>query len=293
MRELWRRTSTFNASVVNPNANGRPGGVLYAGPGAGRCNCNLVKTYPFAVSPRLGLAYQISPKTVLRAGWGLSYSTVDTFAYIGGGNSQGMGYNTINFTAPGNGVAAGKLSTGLSWDPAVLYGASYNPGLLVNPGQAVQGAPSQIDPNGGRPPRVNQWNISLQREVIANLVLEAAYVGNRAVWLNAGTWGTGTVYYNDFRGKRRPVESMSIGKRFSVRERMSLSIRAEFFNPFNRNEVVSDPSTGSPSNPPTRNQAGQLTGGFGYMNYTSISSNAVGGTYPAPRTGQIIARFEF
>jgi len=36
-----------------------------------------------------------------------------------------------------------------------------------------------------------------------------------------------------------------------------------------------------------------LTGGFGYMNYTAISSNAVGGTYPAPRTGQIIARFEF
>jgi hypothetical protein len=57
--------------------------------------------------------------------------------------------------------------------------------------------------------------------------------------------------------------------------------------------VVSDPSTGSPSNPPTRNQAGQLTGGIGYMNYTSISSNAVVGTYPAPRTGQIIARFEF
>ena len=35
-------------------------------------------------------------------------------------------------------------------------------------------------------PRINQWNVSLQREVIKNLVAEAAYVGNRAAWLQAG-----------------------------------------------------------------------------------------------------------
>ena len=115
----------------------------------------------------------------------------------------------------------------------------------------------------------------------------------RPGWIRpAGVYGTGSAYYSDFRGQRRPVESMSLGKRFPIRERMSFSIRAEFFNPFNRMEVVSDPSTGSPSNPPTRSN-GVLTGGFGYMNYTAISSNAVGGTLPAPRTGQIVARFEF
>jgi len=118
---------------------------------------------------------------------------------------------------------------------------------------------------------------------------------NPAAWQDqpAGVFGNGTVYYSDFRGQRRPTESVSLGKRFPIRERMHLSIRAEFFNPLNRNEVVSDPSTGSPSNPPTRNPAGLLTGGFGYMNYTAISSNAVGGTLPAPRTGQLVARFEF
>jgi len=526
MREEWDRTSGFSANVVNPNANGRLGGVLYQGPGPGRCDCHLVDTYPYAIAPRIGIAYQIDPKTVLRAGWGLSYASVAIFNYIGGGNSQGMGFNTINFTSPGNGVAAGQLSQPLVWDPNALNGASYNPGLLVNPGAAVQSAPAAVDPNGGRPPRINQWNVSLQRQVMKDLALEASYIGNHGVWLQsggnlisynainpsvyqklglditsaatrtlltsaitspvavaagftkpyanfpdtgtvvqslrpfpqyntigslwaplgdswydafqakltkryshgltvtgayafaktldsfsgngniynrstfkglspndipnilsfsidytvpafgfmgrnklartvlagwtignisqyasgpllaaptsnnsigtylpgqatrqfrvpgqplylkdlncgcidptqqtvlnpaawtdqaAGVFGTGTVYYNDFRGQRRPVESMSLGKKFPFRERMSLSIRAEFFNPFNRNEVVSDPSTGSPSNPPTRS-GGVLTGGFGYMNYTAISSNAVGGTLPAPRTGQIVARFEF
>jgi len=191
-RELWRRTSTFNRNVANPNANGLPGGVLYEGSGAGRCGCLLVPAYPFAVAPRLGVAYQINEKTVVRAGWGLAYSTSNTFSYIGAGNSQGMGFNTINFTSPGNGVPAGKLSDGLNWDSAALYGASYNPGLLVNPGAAVQNSPSVTDPNGGRPPRVNQWNTSLQRRITKDLAVEAAYVGNRGVWFQAN----GLVSYN-------------------------------------------------------------------------------------------------
>jgi hypothetical protein len=36
-----------------------------------------------------------------------------------------------------------------------------------------------------------------------------------------------------------------------------------------------------------------LTGGFGYMNYTAITSNSINNAYPAPRAGQIVARFEF
>ena len=95
--------------VINPNANSLPGGVIYEGNGPGRCNCNLVDTYPYASGPRLGVAYQLNAKTVIRAGWGIVYGSSNTFSYIGGGNSQGMGFNTINFTSPGNGVEAGKL----------------------------------------------------------------------------------------------------------------------------------------------------------------------------------------
>ena len=40
--------------------------------------------------------------------------------------------------------------------------------------------------DGGRPPRVNQWSIGVQRELTQNLVLEASYVGNRGAWLQAG-----------------------------------------------------------------------------------------------------------
>jgi hypothetical protein len=153
MHELWRRTSTFRMNVPNPVANNVLGAIVYEGSGNNRCNCSLVNTYPYAVAPRLGLAYQIDNKTVLRAGWGLSYSTVFTFGYIGGGDSQGMGFNTVPFASPSTGVAAGILSQPLVYDSNLLYGASYDPSLNVKFGGPLAGSPSNIDPNGGRPPR--------------------------------------------------------------------------------------------------------------------------------------------
>src|SRR6266699_3261098 len=42
-----------------------------------------------------------------------------------------------------------------------------------------------VDRHAGRPPRIFQWSIGLQREITQNLVIEAAYVGNRGAWWNA------------------------------------------------------------------------------------------------------------
>jgi hypothetical protein len=42
--------------------------------------------------------------------------------------------------------------------------------------------PTMLDPNAGRPARLMQWNIGMQREINRNLVVEASYVGNRGVW---------------------------------------------------------------------------------------------------------------
>jgi len=44
-----------------------------------------------------------------------------------------------------------------------------------------------VDPNAGRPARIWQWSIGLQREITHDLVAEAAYIGNRGVWWAAQT----------------------------------------------------------------------------------------------------------
>src|SRR5207248_2179336 len=51
--------------------------------------------------------------------------------------------------------------------------------------QSLPTAPNPIgllDANAGRPPRQNQWSIGIEREITRDLVVEAAYVGNRGVW---------------------------------------------------------------------------------------------------------------
>jgi hypothetical protein len=117
---------------------------------------------------------------------------------------------------------------------------------------------------------------------------------NPAAWTDqaTGVWGTGTVYYNDFRGQRRPAESLSLSKAFALRERMKVSFRAEFFNIFNRMESFPNPGTSNPATPPTRSN-GVLTGGFGFINFTQFTSNSGNNVYPSPRTGQMVLRFEF
>jgi hypothetical protein len=190
-RELWNRQSMWAPGVPNPAAGGLLGATIYEGDGPGRCNCRFSSAYPYALGPRLGAAYQMTPKTVIRAGFAVSYGQTSQFRYIGGGNSLGMGFNTANFSTPAFGEPAVTLRNGLSYDVGELLRASYNPGIRPSRGQ-TDSPPAIVDPNAGRPPRIMNWNVSVQREFLTDLVLEAAYVGNRGAWFMAN----GLVDYN-------------------------------------------------------------------------------------------------
>jgi hypothetical protein len=182
-QEIYSRNSEFAPNLPNPAAGGLLGATQYEGYGAGRCNCSFTKTYPYALGPRLGIAWQFLPKTVLRAGWGLVYGTTAVVNYQLGG-ALGTGFNTITNTNPAFAEPASQLQNGLSYSPAALFAATLDPGIRPLPGQ-INSPGAYEDPNGGRPGRINQWNISLQREISKDLLVEAAYVGNRAVWLQA------------------------------------------------------------------------------------------------------------
>jgi hypothetical protein len=183
--ELHSRSSSFAAGIANPAAGNLLGATAYEGSGTGRCNCSFTRTYPFAIGPRLGVAWQIDSKTVIRAGWGLVYGQTPVLSYFTTA-TVGVGFNTLSFANSSGlfGDPAYYLKDGLKYDPAALYAATYDPGVRPQPG-TINSPPSYLSPQGGRPPRINQWNIAIQRELIPNLSLEAAYVGNRSVWILA------------------------------------------------------------------------------------------------------------
>jgi hypothetical protein len=186
--ELHNRDAEIGLNTPNPAAGGLPGGYIFGGYGPGRCNCDFTRSYKFAFGPRLAIAYQINPKTVFRAGWGITYSGGDSWAYMNGGTPvAGLGINAVT-NSTGYGFAVSQLQNGIKYDPAQLYTASLSPGVAPLPGSlaaAPAWGPQFRDPDGGRPARINQWNLSLQRQLTKDMSLEAAYVGNRGVWEEA------------------------------------------------------------------------------------------------------------
>jgi hypothetical protein len=172
-KEDYGRLGALSLTVPNPSASGRPGGLIYEA----TCNCQFAQNYPYAIGPRLGVAYTVTPKTVLRGGFGIAYGSTGV---VGGAAS-----NTAVLPDLANGENGFFLRDGIP--------SSVNPQwplYEVNRGHAVGTvlgtAPALVDPNAGRAERVYQWNFSLQRELSRNLVVEATYTGNRAVWLAAG-----------------------------------------------------------------------------------------------------------
>jgi hypothetical protein len=115
------------------------------------------------------------------------------------------------------------------------------------------------------------------------------FVLNPAAWANPapGQFGTAT-YYNDYRQQRRPIENVSLGRLFRMREKVTLMLRIEFTNVFNRT-FFNNPTATNPQAVQTRvnnsDPNSQTTAGFGFINNTTVAS--------PPRQGQIVARFQF
>ena len=170
----------FNVSPTapNPTAGGLPGAIIFEGYGPGKCNCAFAKNYPWAFGPRLGMAYQITPKTVLRIGGGIMYSKTNNDA----SKASNFG-STKPFAAPGFGIAPFTLRDGMPYN---ITFPDFNPGQQPLAG-TIGNPTNMVDPQAGRPARVWQWSIGLQREITRDLVVEAAYIGNRGVWWAAQT----------------------------------------------------------------------------------------------------------
>ncbi len=189
-KELHDRQSEFSYNTPIPSLGNIGGGIIYEGYGTGRCNCSFVNAYPFNIGPRIGAAYQLDAKTVLRGGFGVTYGQPGPLGWFTNNSNSfyGVGYNVVNFQTATYDGAGAVLSQGLNYNPAILTAATIgdpSAGAYIPTPTAPTGiqnnAPYIYDPNANMLPRILEYNFSIQRELSSDMRLEAAYVGNLGV----------------------------------------------------------------------------------------------------------------
>ena len=177
LTEQHGRMPIASFSTPNPTVGGLLGAVLYGA----SCKCEFSHNYPYAFAPRVGAAYQIDTKTVLRGGAGLTYGVVQT--------PNGLQYSLADyytFNSLGYGIPPAQGAFEQNPYPNVTW-PNYDPGKqpILTAGLLPPSSPNTIFNPSARPPRTYQWSIGIQRELRTDLVVEANYVGNRGVWWTA------------------------------------------------------------------------------------------------------------
>jgi hypothetical protein len=144
----------------------------------GKVGQYLIPWDKFDFGPRIGLAYQVANKTVIRAGYGIFYGGEEN---QGGSpnRAEGIPFNeTVNLTR-----TTGAVSSFLGISDPNCTGCNYMPGGLTG-GFPIDpfALNAQIQFRGVqtnfRNPMVHKWNLIVQRELPWDMALEVGYTGN-------------------------------------------------------------------------------------------------------------------
>ncbi|HLH01181.1 MAG TPA: carboxypeptidase-like regulatory domain-containing protein [Bryobacteraceae bacterium] len=169
---------SFFSFADNPGAGNRPGSLAFAGSkwGSASYGARYPET-PFngGIAPRLGLAYQVTPETVVRAGYGIFYTQA---FYPGWGGGMSLdGFNpSISFADSQSGYQpAFNLDTGF---PA--YSRAPDISATADNGK---GGPNYRPLYANHLSYTQQWNLTVERKLGNSAIASVAYVGNKGTHL--------------------------------------------------------------------------------------------------------------
>jgi hypothetical protein len=176
-------TSQFPGQFSNyiPSTNS----LVIAGVGGNPSNAGLTNHLKY-IAPRLGVAYRLTEKTVIRTGIGMSYTPFEDNTYI-----------TYNYPTKGNigAVQGASAYTSPTYLGSIL---SFETGLPVPAPQPVpsngiysvtalgqNGTSEFFTPTNYKNPHIIAWNFSIQQALPFHFTLDLAYVGNHGVDMGA------------------------------------------------------------------------------------------------------------
>jgi hypothetical protein len=192
VREANNAGGFFDPNLANP-VTGLNGALNFTGNGAGTCNCSTpVNNYMKNFGPRVGAAYQLGTKTVIRSSYGIMFTHGDavgglasTLGTLGFAASPSFSSTNDQTTMPGlEQGGSGSIPT-YTAAAGVASGPAYGTGYTKTTGYT--GTPSSFnydDPYlGGRAPEYINWTFGIQRQITNALAVTATYVGSEGHFL--------------------------------------------------------------------------------------------------------------
>ncbi len=136
--------------------------------------------------PRVGFAFQVNSKTVIRAGYGVFFADRAPNDYFGDPNCStacnGWGWGVSNTVPYGD-----NLGPAFNWDSGYPGVSTFT---TPDPSQANRKSGALYwSPDAGRLGYTQSWNFNIQRELPFKMVLDAGYIGTKGTALMANGLG--------------------------------------------------------------------------------------------------------
>ncbi len=178
LRYEYYAPETINSSAGGSLLNLDTGYLQVAGVGGVASNMNIAPP-KYAFNPRIGLAYEVKPGTVVRAGYGRSFDIGVFGSIFGHAATQNLPVLASQQLVPTGGDNANNTNytfTLASGPPNPVPVTSPASGLLPNPGSLVN---SHARPTTERLPTLDAWNAAVQQAIGNSWSTTIAYVANK------------------------------------------------------------------------------------------------------------------
>ena len=175
--EAHNQQSFMNPTLPNPGAGNLPGAYEFRGSGTGRSGSNSYQnTFHNSYGPRIGLAYQATPSTVVRAGYGIYYQNLKIGGF-GENDSQGF-FGSYNY--PGS---ASPQTPVVVLSQITAYPGPTPP--FIDPTVMNNQGPTMILSKTARPGTTQTWTLDIEQQLPGKFMLDVAYVGDHGDHLQA------------------------------------------------------------------------------------------------------------
>ncbi len=173
----------ISSQVTNPFTGTSPwnlyGGYVFPGNGPDTLGRRTIAPLEIKPSPRIGIAYSLNDKTVIRTGYGVFFGVPYDGATREFNSNAFQTTTSFVTTVGGNGVQPSALMSNPLPSGGLLYPPGASQGLLTLVGTNLNTA----YPPTLRTPYNQQWNLSVQRSLTTDMLLQVAYVGNKGTHL--------------------------------------------------------------------------------------------------------------